>query len=258
MILDYTKTFIAKLNGISHSRNSYETFNDFIYMASAALYSWKKDEQVEKEYLNIAQNYSAGELEKISELLGILTEAFERTEHGDFLGHIFMTINHNDKRFGQFFTPFNVSSMMAEMLIGKLPTDHVCKISDPCCGTGGMLIACSMAMEKAGYNYQRDAFFVGQDIDHRCAHITFIQLSLMGVPALIICGDTLLMKTYWQRETIGYHLADMDFRLRAEKIIEYIRNMENPVQVPETVKPIEVKQELKSIKKKELVQGELF
>jgi hypothetical protein len=88
--------------------------------------------------------------------------------------------------------------------------------------------------------------------------MAFIQLSLLEIPAIIVCGNTITMETYWQRETIGYHLADMDFRLRSEKILEYMRDMENPEQVPEPAKPIEIKSELNNIPKKKLVQRELF
>jgi type I restriction-modification system DNA methylase subunit len=269
MIINYTKTFIDKLNSISYSRNHYEIFNDFIYMAAAALYSWKKDEQAEKEYLSIAKNYSADELEKMAELLYIITEAFEKIyfrketvddNYGDFMGHVFMELNYGNKNTGQYFTPYQISYLIAEMSIGEkeLSQGRLCKISDPCCGAGGMLIASAMIMKERGYNYQQDALFIGQDIDRRCACMTFIQLSLLGVPALVICGDTLAMKTYWQRETIGYHLNDMDFRLRAEKILEYMRNIENPEQVPEPMKPLEIKTELKSVPQRKLTQGELF
>jgi type I restriction-modification system DNA methylase subunit len=265
MILDYSKTFIAKLNDVSYSRNPYETFNDFIYMAASALYSWKKDEQVEKEYSDVAKNYSVDELSKMSELLFILTEALEQLqdieENGDFLGRIFMSLDYGDKRNGQFFTPYNVSYMMAQMMIGEkeFPQNRICKISDPCCGAGGMLIASAMVMMRRGLNYQRDAYFVGQDIDARCVRMAFIQLSLLGVPAILICGDTLAMKCYWQRETIGYYFADIPQRIRMEALIDIICILESPrpeKRLLET-EPIDVKMPSLEERKKYL-QGELF
>lgn len=84
--------------------------------------------------------------------------------------------------------------------------------------------------------------------------MTFIQLSLLGVPAVIHCMNTLSMKTFWHRETIGYHIAGMDSRLRAEALLEKIREMENsaPVQEEEE-RPVEIK-----LPKREAVQQELF
>ena len=85
--------------------------------------------------------------------------------------------------------------------------------------------------------------------------MTFIQLSLLGVPAVIHCMNTLSMKTFWHRETIGYHIAGMDSRLRAEALLEKIREMENsaPVQEEEEKHPVEI-----NLPKREAVQGELF
>jgi type I restriction-modification system DNA methylase subunit len=252
----YAKDFIKILEHLQPSRHGYEVFSDWLVMASAALYSWKQDKSVEEEYLEVSKNYTPGELEKHSQLLAITVEALENIDTefygGDFLGTVFTTANLTNSRSGQFFTPYHVSHMMAEMSMGEteFPKNRVCRISDPCCGAGGMLIAGAMVMKNRGFDYQRDAFFVGQDIDHRCARMTFIQLSLLAVPALVVCGNTLTMDIYWQRETIGYHLAGMDFRLRAEKMMDFIANAETPK---------EEKTEATTIPRtRELIQGELF
>jgi type I restriction-modification system DNA methylase subunit len=256
---EHTKEYIKILNNIKPSRHSYEVFNDWLVMAAASLYSWKKDKTIEEEYLKIAQNYTPEELSKHCELLAITVSALENTEQ-DFLGEVFTVAELTNSRNGQFFTPYHISHMMAEVAIEDkgLPENRVCKINDPCCGAGGMLIAGAMVMKNRGFNYQQNALFIGQDIDARCARMAFIQLSLLAVPAVIICGDTLAMTCYWQRETIGYHLSGMDFRLRAEKMLEFIKNMDTSGQVPILAGPIEIKPEPKTIKKKELVQGELF
>jgi type I restriction-modification system DNA methylase subunit len=104
---------------------------------------------------------------------------------------------------------------MAEMILEKqeLPVSSVLQISDPCCGAGGMLIAAASVMKKIGFDYQQNALFIAQDIDARCARMAFIQLSLLGAPAVIICGDSLVQTCCWQRETVGCLLAGMDYRL---------------------------------------------
>jgi type I restriction-modification system DNA methylase subunit len=235
-----TKDFIKILEHLKPSRHSYEVFNDWLIMASAAFYSWKQDKSVEEEYLEVSKNYTSGELEKHSQLLAITVEALENIDTefygGDFLGEVFTYGELANSRNGQFFTPYHISHMMAEMSMGEteFPKSRVCKISDPCCGAGGMLIAGAMVMKKRGFDYQHDALFVGQDIDHRCARMTFIQLSLLAIPAVIICGDTLTMTHYWQRETIGYHLSGMDSRLRIEAFLEKLKGLETAAPVFET------------------------
>jgi len=249
------KDFIDILEHLRPSKHAYEVFNDWLVLAAASLYSWKRDKAVEEEYLHIASQYSKEELENHGRLFAITVNALEENE-GDFLGEVFTFAELCNSRTGQFFTPYHISHMMAKMTMSEKepPQNRICKISDPCCGAGGMLIASAMAMKEMGLNFQQNALFVGTDIDARCARMAFIQLSLLGAPAVIICGDTLALKTYWQRETIGYHIACMDIRLRAEKLIDDAEKSEQPIpaQIKES-EPVEV-----ILPQKELVQGELF
>jgi type I restriction-modification system DNA methylase subunit len=262
----YAKDFIKILKNISPAKHEHEVFSDWLILASAALYSWKRDKSVEEEYLEVSKNYTPGKLEKHAHLLYITVEALEDsgTDGSDFLGEVFTVGELANSSRGQFFTPYHISRMMAEMSIGKseLPKGRVCKISDPCCGAGGMLIAGAMVMKNRGFDYQRDALFFGKDIDHRCARMAFIQLSLIGAPAVIVCGDSLLMTCYWQRETIGYHMSGMDHRLRIETLLEGVQKLEPAVPVLETTVPaLPAQKELAAINfhpSREYIQGELF
>jgi type I restriction-modification system DNA methylase subunit len=250
------KDFIKLLEHLKPSKNAYEVFSDWLVIASAALYSWKKDEGVESEYLNIAKHYTKEEHEKHAQLLMMAVEALEEREQ-DFLGEVFTYANLANEKNGQYFTPYNISLMTAKIIMGEngFPKNRVCRISDPCCGAGGMLIAGAMVMKERGFNYQRDALFIAQDIDARCARMAYIQLSLLGAPAIIYCMNTLSMEIFWHRETIGYHIADMDFRLRAEAMLDKVKAIEQagPAQVPEEKPPVEIK-----LSRREVVQGELF
>jgi type I restriction-modification system DNA methylase subunit len=255
--MDHIKDFIKLLENLKPSKHSYEVFSDWVIMAAAALYAYKKDESVEQEYLDVAKNYTPDEITKHAELLAITADALEVME-SDFLGEVFTKAELTNSRNGQFFTPYHVSYMMASMLIGEnLPKNRICRINDPCCGAGGMLVAGAMVLKQRGFNFQRDALFYGCDIDHRCARMTFIQLSLLGIPAIITCGDTLSLKTYWQRETIGCYLSDLDTRLRMEKLVDVVRELEMP-------KPVQIEEpEILAMgppesAKKEFFQGELF
>jgi hypothetical protein len=51
-------------------------------------------------------------------------------------------------------------------------------------------------------------------------------INLLAVPALIICGNTLTSEIFWQRETIGYHISNMDYRLNIEKAIDLLTKPE--------------------------------
>jgi len=255
MLNQHGKDFIKILENIKYSKHTHEVFSDWLVMAAATLYAWKNDEKVENEYMEVAKHYTKEELDKHANLIAITVEALEEKEQ-DFLGEVFTFADLSNERNGQFFTPYSISYMSAKIIMGEneFPKNRVCRINDPTCGSGGMLVAGAQVMKECGFNYQQDAIFIGQDIDARCARMAYIQLSLLGVPAVVYCMNTLTMKTFWYRETIGYHLAGMEFRLRAEELIDKAKNLEKVVRKPEAEQvPIEI-----TIPRKVLAQGELF
>jgi len=217
------QNFINLLDKIRPSKHRFEVFNDWLILASSALYSWKKDKNVEDEYMGIIKHYSADEQSQLNQLLVLTVEALEEKRH-DFLGEVFTIGDLTNDRNGQFFTPFNVSLFMANVIIGgtKPKNKRVIKFNDPCCGAGGLLIAGAIAFEENKINYQKDVPFIGTDIDHRCARMAFIQLSLIAVPAIIICGNTITEEYFWQRETLSYHISGMEKKLNIEKIFDLI------------------------------------
>jgi len=249
MLNQYGKDFVNILKKIKPSKHVYEVFSDWLV----------RDEDVEEEYMNVAKQYTKEEIEKHGHLLAIVVEALEEKEQ-DFLGEVFSypELNLSNSRTGQFFTPYHISLMMAKAIIGgnEPPAGRVCKINDPACGAGGMLIAGAMVLKEREFDFQNNALFIGQDIDARCARMAFIQLSLLGVPAVIYCMNTLTMKEYWHRETIGYYMAEMDWRLRVEKMLDIIKNPK-----PQEAEIREEKTETKVITlppAREYVQLELF
>jgi len=252
----YANDFIKILEHIKPSKSPYEIFNDWLVMTAAALYSWKQDASVEEEYKEISEQYEKEEIEKHGRLLEITVNALEEKEQ-DFLGEIFTEANLTNTSGGQFFTPYHVSLMMAKMIIGephKLPIGRICRINDPTCGAGGMLIAGAMVLKEREFDFQKDALFVGQDIDARCARMAYIQLSLLGVPAVIHHMNTLTMQEYWHRETIGYYMAGMEDRLKTEALLDYMDDCIRTKKLSEEEKkPTEI-----NLPRKELLQGELF
>jgi len=218
----YSQEFLDLLDKIKPSKHRYEVFSDWLILASAALYApWKKVKSAEEEYLQTAKQYNASELDKLVQLLAITIKALERNGY-DFLGEVFTLGNLTNERNGQFFTPFDISRAMADVVLGGLNSakGRILRINDSCCGAGGMLIAAALALEKRGINYQKEALFVGTDIDHRCARMSYIQLSLLAAPAIITCGNTITSEIFWQRETMWYHMSEMDYRLNVERVID--------------------------------------
>jgi hypothetical protein len=61
--------------------------------------------------------------------------------------------------------------------------DEMQTVSDPCCGSERLLLAAART--------NRNRYFVGQDVDHRCAKITAINLALCNLYGKVIWGNTL-------------------------------------------------------------------
>jgi type I restriction-modification system DNA methylase subunit len=124
-----------------------------------------------------------------------------------------------NENLGQYFTSNNVTNMMANIIInpGDIKPGHILTIYDLCCGSGGMLINAAGLLKIHNYNYQRNAFFKAKDIDLICCYMTFIQLSLLVMSAIIICGNSLTNTISWKRETFFYHYNNVGEMLKLQE-----------------------------------------
>lgn len=122
--------------------------------------------------------------------------ALEHNPDQDFLGNLYMGLNLGNYWKGQFFTPYNVSRMMAEMAIrdplDELKEKEFISICDPMCGAGSMLIAAANCLSSKLECWQNLVLFVGQDIDRVVGLMCYIQLSLLGCAGYVRIGDSLL------------------------------------------------------------------
>ena len=87
-------------------------------------------------------------------------------------------------------------------------------LSEPCSGSGGMIIAYAETMKEKGYNYQHQSYVEAVDIDDICFKIAYIQLSLLGIPAKVIRGDSLAMRYFEVYYTPFYFLSNFEYKLR--------------------------------------------
>ena len=75
-----------------------------------------------------------------------------------------------------------------------------------------MILSLAKALEKKHINYQQDLLVVATDISDICVYMTYIQLSLYGIPAIISCGNPLTQEVRFQMETPLYYLQYWKFR----------------------------------------------
>ena len=131
-----------------------------------------------------------------------------------------MRLNLGNSSIGQFETPYTVSKFMAEInfseleISQKIENNHLITLSEPCCGSGGMIIAFAETMKEHNFNYQKHLYVEAIDIDEMSFMMAYIQLTLLGIPAKVIQGDTLTLKFQQVLYTPFYFLSGIEYKLR--------------------------------------------
>ena len=77
---------------------------------------------------------------------------------------------------------------------------------EPACGSGAMILGFAKAMLDADLNYGSQLVVLATDIDIKCTHMCFVQLSLYGIPAIVTHGNTITCEEYSRWYTPFYVL----------------------------------------------------
>ena len=182
-------------------------FEDTIACGAIAISNavdFTKYDERETRYKEIMSGYQTEEQRKLPELFAkvfalLSSVVYDDGAFDDYLGKIFMRLNIANSKAGQVFTPFHIAEFMARLTVGEnleKAQNEILAICDPCCGSGVMALAALDVLQSRGVNYARDVFIECSDIDIRCVHMTYLQLSLAGVPAIIKHQNTLTMETW--------------------------------------------------------------
>lgn len=176
---------------------AYEIFMDWIQCSALAIQNslcqihdklWRSREE---DYKRIMNKYSVEEQNRFPEMLAWLVEELEDNPR-DVLGEVFMRSGMGSDAGGQFFTPFSISQMMAELSVAPPEEGEKVRLNEPSCGSGGSIIAAALSLKEKGVNYQKCMKVVAQDLDWRCVYMCYVQLSYLGIDAVCVQGDTLL------------------------------------------------------------------
>jgi len=225
---NHAAQFITEIRKF-HRHNIWRVFSDYCELAACSLSNsvsigaaWEKREA---QYLGIAQGYNKEEMSIFPKLLAITVEALEH-EMQDFLGAVFMELELGNHWKGQYFTPYPVSRLMAEITYAGEMDRSVSQrgfitLSDPACGAGCMIIAFAEVMRTKEIDYQRQLHATCVDVDATAAHMAFIQLSLLHIPAIIVVGNSLSLETrdtfYTPAHVLGLWSSKLSARNSAAK-----------------------------------------
>ena len=155
-------------------------------------------QQRENQYLETVNKYSKDEQEIFVKAFGELVEIMDQDiQNGifkDWLGELYMLSGVQSQDKGQFFTPYSVGKLMADMTVKEelKKNKDIITFNDCCAGAGCLPIAFCNALKENNVNYQQKAFISCQDNDERCFYMCYIQLSLIGAVARVEFKDTLM------------------------------------------------------------------
>lgn len=87
-----------------------------------------------------------------------------------------------------------LARITAEQLV--LPETGYFTLIEPACGSGVLCLAYASEVAQRGYNPCEQLVIQASDLDSQCVHMTYLQLSLYGIPAVIVHGNALSLVEY--------------------------------------------------------------
>lgn len=219
VLTDHEKAFISLFNQTAPYHHRHKVFEDFISCSVIALENRLCfSEKRESKYLRIIGGYEKPDIARMAQLLAHVINGLQ-SGFCDFLGNIFMLLELGDKYHNQFFTPWNVARMMAQLHLGDVKAAFNEKpfitLCEPACGAGCMILAFADVLNQAGYAAHRHLWVSATDIDPIVAGMAYIQLSLCGVAGEVVIGNSLYDERRRVLLTPGHYLGGWPVRLHS-------------------------------------------
>ena len=200
---DPIKDFNSLLKELSHDRGELEVLQDFFEMAFCALAKQTRfpesvgGKALEARYMAVVEKRPKGYIRKIPELLALT--ALGVRKYGDFLGRVAVDSSILSKSLGQFFTPPDVARLMVRMTLGEqisrqLVEQKWISVQEPAIGSGVQILALAEYLRDIGRNLETCLYVEGIDVSDIAYKMSYIQLSLAGIPARIFKGNTISME----------------------------------------------------------------
>lgn len=220
MLKDYQKALCKDIQNLGYKYGMSKVFCDFVECVAITLSNMVDPlhrEKREERYCEIIKNYTElEERQKFAEMFACLVNALDNNVTSgkgpeDVLGPVFHELELHNEYKGQFFTPQNVSDMMALISVGGhdkvIEEKGYVSVCEPACGSGTMILSFAKALMNEKYNYNRQMVATATDVDIKCVHMAYIQLSLYGIPAVVIHGNTLTLEE-WSRWYTPVYITD--------------------------------------------------
>lgn len=181
----------------------------------------------EERYARIKERIGSGAETAFGEILAHLVEALT-LEPRDQLGQLASELEVLSKGHAQVFTPFDVSLLLARLALdanevtAQVEGRGFITLNEPSAGAGSMVIAAAQVMRDLGFNPQRQLHAICWDVEATAAHMCFVQLSLLGIPAVVVLGNTLTLEARAAFETPAHVLGLWRWRLGRGRAVDEV------------------------------------
>lgn len=241
------EAFIKLIHTNAYSHPVYVVFRDFCELAALSLSNSVDKSHYdirEAKYMEIIKSYTKEEINRFPEMFANVVMGLE-AGFSDFMGASFMELDLGSHWHGQFFTPYPVASLMARLGLSNSIHDEIEKngfisYCEPAVGAGVMVIAFIEALKEAGINYQKHLHVTAIDVDITAVHMAYIQLSLLGIPAIVVHGNSLTDEVFGCWYTPFHVLGFWNYRLKKSCAYDHVPEAMKPV-TDEIVKEIDKK-----------------
>lgn len=219
--MDHKKEIIKLLREAASRHDMYQVFRDCMEAIALAISNTvdrKQYAEREARYMSLIKPYTRDELMCFARIRAHLVDAFE-VEYRDHLGEIFMELDLGNDHRGQYFTPYEVCKFMAQLsldgnLMERIRADGFILLSEPAVGAGGMVIAACQTLRQRQVSFQQRVHYTCVDVDEKAVHMAYIQLSLIGLPAIVVQGNTLTLEERAHWYTPFHVIGGWDRKLR--------------------------------------------
>ncbi len=222
---DIYNEFITDFNALAGNKHDkYDLFIDFIRMGGLAYIqamelNGDKKENREKEFKIIEDKYTKEEFNELAKLLSDLTLIAEaKSEVVDVIGELIGKLDISSDKTLKFYQDWAKSLIIAETTFvdyeKAIKEQGYISVYDPSCGVGSTALAAAHFLKNKGVNYQKELYVEVWDTDLDRIYATLIQLTLYGIPAKVIWGNSLKKEIKESFYTVMYFYGGWSFRIK--------------------------------------------
>lgn len=180
-------------------------FDDYIQVCVCCLALGK----MEDRYENVMKRYGEdrGKIKTVfAKAFALMIEDYSlQLAQGiatDYLGEFYEEIGASNAKSGQFFTPMSLCKIISQITKNPIEDEKNDTVSDPCSGSGRILIEHCMTSP----TQRLKTTYHAADVDNRCVNMTLLNMWLHGMKGYVLHQNTLSLETFsayrvWLPET---------------------------------------------------------